>query len=511
MLHSGDTIAAISSATGPAARMIVRIGGAQAWRIAAEIAPGLPAGPNSATRLTLSFASLHVPSWAYVFRAPRSYTGDDLIELHLPGNPVLARLLLGEVLRRGARAAEPGEFTARAYFNGRLDLTGAEGVAATIAAGSEAELLAARQLLAGELARRLRPAMDAIAQTLALVEVGIDFSDEDVSFIAPELAEQRIDTARSHLRDLLESSARFERLAHEPQLVLVGRPNAGKSTLLNALAGHARAVTSPIAGTTRDVLTAEVALPRGIARVIDVAGLDDASESAGEIDSQGALADIGRRMRELALHAVESADHVILVCDPADARPLLKVPVEPSLVVWTKADLAADGDGVESSCSLPRYSGGGLGRGFAQSTPAGITPSPALPRSTGGGRNALCPPTVETTPDANARPATQGAVPHLTVSALTGENLDGLRSALDQLAFGGPASGATLALNARHLRSIDQALAALGRAAGLTRERSPEFLALELREALDALGQVLGQVSPDDLLGRIFSSFCIGK
>ncbi len=482
--------------------MIVRIGGSQAWRIAAEIASDLPAEPNSATRLRLSFASLNFPAWAYVFQGPRSYTGEDLVDLHLPGNPVLARLLLGELLRRGARAAEAGEFTARAYFNGRIDLTGAEGVAATIAAGSEAELLAARQLLAGELARRLRPPMDAIAQTLALVEVGIDFSDEDVSFIAPESAERHIETARAHLSDLLQGSARFERLSHEPRFVLVGRPNAGKSTLLNALAGQARAVTSPTAGTTRDALTAEVVLPRGIVQVTDIAGLNDADEQASKIGSEGAMAEIERKMRDMALRAIESADHVILICDPADERPPLQLPIEPDLVFWTKADLAP------ALCSRPGYcsesqstassrhperSEGFLSAATEETLRCaqgdGLRPSNLFQRTTGGGRN----------------------TPELSVSALTGENLDGLRSALDQLAFGGPASGATLALNARHLRSIDMALAALVRAAGLTQERSPEFLALELREALDSLGQILGQVSPDDLLGRIFSSFCIGK
>ena len=531
MLQSGDTIAAISSATGPAARMIVRMGGRQAWRIVAELAPGLPSEPNSATRLNLSFASLRVPSWAYVFRSPRSYTGEDLVELHLPGNPVLARLLLGELLRRGARPAEPGEFTARAWFNGRLDLTGAEGVAATIAAGSEAELLAARQLLAGELARRLAPVMDAIAQTLALIEVGIDFSDEDVSFIAPESARQRIESARSHLQDLLATSARFERLSHEPQFVLVGRPNAGKSTLLNALAGHARAVTSPTAGTTRDALTAEVPLLRGIARITDVAGLDDSSMPESGIDPRSAMSGIERKMRDTALRAVESADHAILVGDPADSRQPLTLPVQPALVVWTKADLAPDAKCVDQSlCSLRRS------RSESESTASGRHPE----RSEGSlwlrqeeilrcaQDDGLKPsvqlpaPSVRDTDTTQRRDAVVGsalrticsttqALPHLSVSALTGENLDALRSALDQLAFGAPASGTTLALNARHLRSIDQALAALSRAAGLTRERSPEFLALELREALDALGQVLGQVTPDDLLGRIFSSFCIGK
>ncbi|MGB7160846.1 MAG: GTPase, partial [Tepidisphaeraceae bacterium] len=251
-MTAADTIAAISSAVGPAARMIVRMSGDRASEIASSLSPVSRFGSEShsnvlknigmcrapVSRQMISFAGLSLPVWLYAFHSPRSYTGENLVEFHLPGNPLLARMLLDECLHHGARLAEPGEFTARAYFNGRLDLAAAEGVAATIAAQNEAELQAARQLLAGELARRLRPTMDALAETLALVEAGIDFSDEDVSFIAPEELAARIDRADGALSDLVGSTARFERLAHEPQIVLVGRPNAGKSTLLNALAGR---------------------------------------------------------------------------------------------------------------------------------------------------------------------------------------------------------------------------------------------------------------------------------
>jgi tRNA modification GTPase len=446
----GDTIAAVSSAVGPAARMIVRLGGPAAWRIGSDVAGEMPE-PGGAARRELRFAGLTVPAWVYAFRHPRSYTGDDLIEFHLPGNPLLARMLLDDLVRRGARHAGPGEFTARAYFNGRLDLTGAEGVAATIAANSEQELAAARQLLAGELARRLRPAMDAVAETLALVEVGIDFTDEDVTFLSAEQVSRRVAAAGQSLRTLLAESARFERLTHEPHFVLVGRPNAGKSTLLNALAGRERAVTSPVAGTTRDALTAEVVLPRGMVRVTDVAGI----EEEGEPEDGGAawtpVAEIEARMRQQALRAVEAADYVVLVRDATDARPPLETARHADFAVLTKADL-------------------------------------------------LDPPGARTDD------------PHtLRVSAVTGRNLDRLRATLDRLAFGDPAGRSTLALNARHLRAIEAALAALDRAASRAGDGAAEVLALELREALDALGGVLGHVSPDDLLGRIFSSFCIGK
>ena len=257
---SADTIVAISSAVGPAPRMIVRLSGPEALRITKELDSEFSAARGVANRTTLAFADLRTPAWIYTFRAPHSYTSEDLIEFHIPGNPLLARMLLSELTSRGARPAEAGEFTARAYFAGRIDLTEAEGVAATISAHGEQELRAARQLLGGELSRWLNPIMELLAETLALIEVGIDFSDEDVTFLSPTQVRERIAKIDHSLHDLIDGSARFEQLTHEPTFVLLGRPNAGKSTLLNALAGKQRAVVSDVAGTTRDVLSAEIRL-----------------------------------------------------------------------------------------------------------------------------------------------------------------------------------------------------------------------------------------------------------
>jgi tRNA modification GTPase len=292
--------------------------------------------------------------------------------------------------------------------------------------------------MAGELARRLRPVTDAVAETLALVEVGIDFSDEDVTFLSPGQVRDRVTEADRALHRLLEESARFERIAHEPTVVLVGRPNAGKSTLLNAFTGCDRAVTSPVAGTTRDALSADVALAHGIVRLIDVAGLED---TAGAPDA------VERQMRDRALRAVKEADFVLLVQDVTDDRPSLDVGRPPHLVIHAKADLLEHGG-----------SAGALG-----------------------------------------------------VSAHTGANLPALRSRLDRLVFGVTTASPQLALNARHVAAIHEACEALTCAAARADDLSPEVIALELREALDALGRVVGAVTPDDLLGRIFSSFCIGK
>ena len=453
-----DTIVAISSAVGSAARIIVRVSGPDAHSLARSLGAKVTAGPSTASRFDLQFDGLSVPAWLYLFHSPRSYTGEDLVEFHIPGNPILARMLLEELLQLGARHADPGEFTARAYFNGKLDLTAAEGVAATIAATGDRELTAARQLLAGELARRLAPVMDLLADTLALVEVAIDFSEEDVSFLSSGALQERVGRADRILEELLRDSARFERLAHEPQVVLVGRPNAGKSTLLNALAGHDRAVVSPVAGTTRDVLSAEVMLTRGAIRLKDVAGFDEEPERASD--------EIQQKMRAHALREAQAADVLVLVEDSTDLRPRLPTSRLPDLIVRTKTDLLPVA-WASRPCVEPSM---------------GETPMP---------------------------PAS--LLPQISISAQTGGGMDSLRSRLDAICFGETASGASLALNLRHVHGIEEARRALSRTLAQLPEVRPELLALEFREALDALGAILGRVTPDDLLGRIFAGFCIGK
>jgi tRNA modification GTPase len=427
-VHLGDTIAAISSGVGPAARMIVRASGPQSAAILDRLCPSRP---SPATRTPLHLDGLRVPVWVYCFAQGHSYTGDDLFEIHLPGNPLLARILLDIIYSLGARAAEPGEFTARAFFNGRIGLSEAEGVAAVIAAGNQAELDAGRRLMAGELARRLRPVMDQLAQTLALVEAEIDFSDQDVKFLAAGEVADRLVRADRELDALLKGGARFSRLSHEPRVVLAGRPNAGKSTLLNALSQSARAIVSPMAGTTRDALSAPVVLDRGIIQLVDIAGLH---QSATEIET---------KMRERAMKELEKADAVVLLHDVTDTRPSLELVRTPDLTVISKVDLV---------------------------------------------------------------PQSSVLSPQSCISAVSGFGLDRLRHELDALAFGAE-GGAELALSARHIQAITDSREALARAAGAP----AELMAAGLRQALDFLGQVLGDITPDDILGRIFSTFCIGK
>ena len=425
-----DTIAAISSAAGPAARMIVRASGPDCGPILNQICPG----EGAASRRRLFVDGMIVPVWAYCFTSPHSYTGDDLFELHIPGNPLLAGNVLDRLISLGARHAEPGEFTARAYFNGRIDLSQAEGVAAVVAAGNEAELAAGRRLMAGELTRRLRPWIDQLADALALIEAEIDFSDQGTRFVSDDELNARLNAIAGQLGSLLSQSARLSRLSHEPRIVLAGRPNAGKSTLLNALSKTMRAVVSPIAGTTRDALSAEVALERGIVRLVDVAGLES-HENAGGIAAQ---------MQSRARIELERADAVILVRDATDDRPALELSRRADLTVCTKIDLLPHG------------------------------------------------------------------APHgdVAVSAVANIGMETLRASLDRVAFGSESSGIELALSNRHVQAIAAAGEAIERARGTI---PPEIMAAELRQALDSLGQVCGDITPDDILGRIFASFCIGK
>jgi tRNA modification GTPase len=431
-VYADDTIVAMSSAVGVAGRIIVRLSGADAPSILENF--GVPRGEHaSARRAELRFDGVACPAWVYQFESPGSYTGEDLIELHLPGNPVLARMVVDWATRHGARPAEPGEFTARAYFRGKLDLSQAEGVAAAIAAQNREQLAASRQLMAGELATRLRPDLETLAESLALLEAGIDFSDEGIEFISLRDLLGRFEGVIGHLETLARESVRFEKLTHEPAIVLAGRANAGKSTLTNALSGQNRSVVSPVSGTTRDALSVEIVLRRGIARLIDAAGIE--SEISGEID---------RQMREMALAAIERADVLVLVRDSTDGRGEIQLTRLPDIRVASKCDLG-----------------------------------------------------------------TPGWSDYLAVSAVRGEGMDELREKMDRVAFGSDSAGARLALSGRHVRLLEEAVETLRRAPAA--KDSIELLAAEVRGAIDALGEILGIVTPDDILGRVFSRFCIGK
>jgi tRNA modification GTPase len=430
---AADTITALASAPPPAERVVIRLSGPASFTAASaltrsSLSPGV-------IEASLHLDDLPIPITAWVFRGPRSYTGEDVVELHLPGSPWIVADTMRKLLAfPSVRMATAGEFTARAYLAGKMDLTAAEGVALAVAAADERQLRAARQLLAGTLAGKVRALSETLATLLALLEAGIDFTDEDVSFIAEDALREGIAALRASIDATLTAGAKFSARGEMPVIVLVGRPNAGKSSLMNALLREQRVVVSPVAGTTRDAIYADLQLARGKVLLADVAGFEDAS--AGD--------DIAREMAERAREALRTADIVVeLVDGVGDDRAVLSR--APDLTVRTKQDL----------------------------------------------------------PSFIARDGM------MSVSAATGHGLSELRAALDAQIFG-QEGGQAIALNSRHVGQLQAAAGSLG-AAGAAIGSGDEFVAAALREALDHLGEITGVISPDDVLGKVFATFCIGK
>lgn len=446
---NADTIVALASPPGRAPRAILRLSGPATGEILATHLDGAPVSRASA-RASLRLGPRRLPVLVARYLAPRSYTGEDAAEVLFPGNPALAARLIDRFCAHpDARPAGPGEFTARAYLNGRLTLEQAEGVAALIAARTDAELEGARRLLAGELGERYRALADRLTSALALVEAGIDFSDqEDVVPIAPHDLARELDESIAAAAALLGRAATPE--PAEPLVVLAGPPSAGKSTLFNALLGRARALTDAAPGTTRDALVEmldlrDVSIDRPRVQLADLPGLDASPATA-----------IGAASQRAAREALARAD-VVVLCDPAGRfdESLAPAPAR-AIRVRTMADLP--GPGVSDAlpvCALDGWNVAALRRAIADAASTGAV---------GGGVGGSDAPAV---------------VPRHRIA---------------------------LATALRHLRAARDAIEPAA-----ARLDEPEILAASLRPALDAIGEITGRVSPDDVVARIFATFCVGK
>lgn len=450
-----DTIAAVATAPGAGGVGIVRLSGPRARAIAEAIA-GVVLRPRRAryARFTEEDGALIDDGIALWFAAPRSYTGEDVVELQAHGSPVLLARLQRRCLALGARAARPGEFTERAFLSGKLDLAQAEAVADLIAAGSEAAARAARRSLDGAFSARVAETTERLLQLRMHVEAALDFPDEDVDFLAaPELAQRLADT-RASLAALRAGAERGRRLADGLHVVIVGAPNVGKSSLLNALAAEERAIVSPVAGTTRDLLRETLALDGVALTLVDTAGLHASDDPVEREGMRRARAELARADLVLALRDDAGGDD-----DAAAAASAWRDDVPAGVPVWwlrTKCDAAPS--------------------------------SPAI----GDGTDAA----------------------PLRVSARTGAGLDALRARLRAAAAGdAPDADRDGAFSARerHLDALRRAADRLEAAADRLSSGQGELAAEELRGAQDALGELTGAVHADVLLGRIFAGFCIGK
>lgn len=459
-----DTIAAISTALGEAAISVVRVSGPQALTIAtqafklpAKLTPRLahlvPVVDNAGNSLDHGLL-LH-------FKAPASYTGEDVIEFHGHGGVLVTQRVLDRLLASGARAAEPGEFTQRAFLNGKMDLTQAEAVMDLIHAQSTLALRAANEQLGGAIGREATAMQQEIIPVLAHIEAFIDFPDEDISPETGAALVQRLDAVLERAQKLIATSEQGRILRHGARTVISGAPNVGKSSLLNALLGFERAIVSPTAGTTRDTIE-EIIQVHGIPlRLVDTAGL---RESSDDIERVG----IQRTEREL-----DRADLVIEVVDasqPASAAQRLNLPASIAnrrILILNKTDLGLHADW---STVVPPLS------------------------------------------DSGSRLAAE--VKCVSVSCVTGAGIEPLRAAIrDVIATAGPlAADHPIAINARHKAAFERAAERLLAArTALECGAAPEFTALEIREALQTLGDVIGQVDVERILDVIFSTFCIGK
>ena len=452
-----DTIAAIATPLGEGGLAVIRLSGANAFAVADKVF--VPGGKSS---LRISAAPTHTLQYGHVtqdgrtidevlaaiMRAPRTFTREHVVEFTCHGGILTTKMVLDAVLASGARLAEPGEFTKRAFLNGRLDLAQAEAVADLIAARTELALAAANEQLAGKLSQRINEVRDQMMLTLAHIEAHIDFPDED---IAPDTHEQlltRLRRAVAFMDELLRTANEGQVLRRGIRAAIVGRPNAGKSSLLNQLLGHDRAIVSAIPGTTRDTIE-ETANIRGIPVVfIDTAGLREAGD---EIEAEGIKRSRTSLERaELILHVLDDSEPLT----PADQTYLNEFGGKKRIIVRNKADLP-------KRLELPALD-----------------------------------------------------VPVVEVSCTTGAGLESLKDAIKGLVWSGEirADMLQVMINSRHQDALRRAreatentINALSRAEGL------EIAAMELRIATNAIGEVVGKTTTEDLLDSIFSTFCLGK
>ena len=445
MKNNTDTIAAIATAAGNAAIAIVRISGPKAIAIATTLA-GVELRPRAAQLRTLRTPVGEAIDSALVlcFPGPESYSGEDLVEFQIHGSPVIADWLLEALFAAGVRPAEPGEFTLRAFLNDKLDLTQAEAVADLVASQSRAGVSAASRSLQGRFSARVTQLLDTLTQVRVQLEAHLDFPDEDIEPEEIEQLRDAINLAREQVRALREEARSGVVLRDGLSVAIAGPPNAGKSSLLNRLAGYDAAIVTDIPGTTRDPLREQIVLDGLPVQIVDTAGLRE-TEDPIEVE--------GTRRAQIA---GTQADRILWLQDIRDGESAARTAAQQAFgdsaaltIVLNKADLL------------------------------------------------------------EVQPATSGS-DCLEISALTGHGIDDLIAHLKATAGWREGSDGTFTARRRHLDALERAGAHL-EAARATLASQSELAAEELRMAQAALAEITGEFTSDDLLGEIFSSFCIGK
>lgn len=445
-----DTIVAVATPPGRGGVGVVRVSGSAVPAIAQQLLGKLPSPRYAEYTSFRDHGGAPLDrGLALYFPAPHSFTGEHVLELHGHGGPVVMDLLLQRAISLGARLARAGEFSERAFLNGKLDLAQAEAIADLIESSTEQAARAAQRSLAGDFSARIRNLIEQITELRACVEAAIDFADDDVDFLSASHVGARVQALLHDLDAVLAGARQGSLLREGLRVVITGRPNVGKSSLLNCLAGREAAIVTDIPGTTRDVLREAIQLHGLPLHLMDTAGM----RASGDIIEQEGMR---RAQAELA-----QADHVLLVVDDVaglaaeDRATIAAMPADVALTV------------VYNKCDLSRHP-----------------------------------------------PQREDAAAHIAVrlSARTGAGMDLLRDRLQESAGYPGASAGIFSARRRHLEALIRARAALESGCRqLHARRAGELLAEELRQAQNALAEITGAFTTEDLLGRIFSSFCIGK
>jgi tRNA modification GTPase len=445
---AADTIAAIATPPGRGGIGVIRVSGGRVPALIQALL-GRSLQPRYAHFLPFLDAdgSTLDSGLALFFPAPHSFTGEDVLELHGHGSPVALDLLLRRLLALGARLARPGEFSERAFHNNKIDLAQAEAIADLIDSSTEQAARSAQRSLQGEFSRQIDALVEALIRLRLYIEAAIDFVDEDIDFLAQGAIAEQLESLSQRLAQIRRGARQGRILRDGLSVVIAGRPNAGKSSLLNALAGREAAIVTAIAGTTRDVLREYIQIDGMPLHINDTAGLRD---SADVVEQEGV-----RRARE----AIGKADVVLLMLDDrhaeADSGLLPALPSHiPLLRVRNKIDLTGRPPGLRQ-------------------TPEGV---------------------------------------ELALSLKTRQGLDDLRAYLKQCAGYDSEAGQVCIARRRHLDALERAAAAICLALNQFQGAcAPELLAEDLRQAQCALGEITGAFSNEELLDRVFATFCIGK